>query len=179
MKQGGFTLIELIVVISIITIITTIVVFQQRNANDQFQLDNAANKFVFEIRKAQTYALGVQRYEEIDEDEQFDVGYGVYFRNAQDNISFFADRPGGTLNRYDADDEVISTITFPEGITISGIQSGPMGVGNGSIVYRRPDPQAYIYAGGMRGNVRIGLRSLSGRRITIVVNRTGGITIER
>lgn len=179
MKQGGFTLIELMVVISIITIITTIVVFQQRDANDQFQLDNAANKVIFEIRKAQTYALGVQRFEGVDEDEQFDVGYGVSFRTNRDYVTFFADRPGGTLNRYDISDEIISKVTLPEGITVARIQSDRTGTSEGSIVYRRPEPQANIVVQRFVNSAEIDLKSRSGRRITIVVNKTGGVSIER
>lgn len=181
MKQGGFTLIELIVVISIISIMTTVVVFQQRDANDQFQLDNAANRLVSEIRKAQTYALGVQRYEGFDVDEQFDIGYGVAFRNGESSITFFADNPNTTGERYvSPPDKDISTVTFPEGITIKRIQSGITSVSKGSVVYKRPDPKAIIYINNDQVEyVNVILETGSGRELTVVINATGGIHIER
>ena len=189
MKQSGFTLVELLVVISIIGIITTIVVFQQQNANDRLRLDNAANTLALELRKAQTFGLGVQRYEPWAGDGyEYDLGYGVFVEESNPTqVIFFADHPvNGIQDRFDdVDDEIISEITLPGNIFISEIcRNGSCITGSElHVVYRRPDPRSYITqrddSGLYQTEVNLGkirLDSPNGRRIQVNVNESGRVS---
>jgi prepilin-type N-terminal cleavage/methylation domain-containing protein len=75
--KAGFTLLELIVSISIIAFITAIVVFNQGDLSDQISLGNVANNIELQIRQAQIYGISVK--ESTVGSNQFGYAYGVAF----------------------------------------------------------------------------------------------------
>jgi prepilin-type N-terminal cleavage/methylation domain-containing protein len=82
---SGFTLTELIVVITIATIITTALVFQQAKWNDNLAVSTQAYDLALMIRQAQIYSLGVKEDNSATGDK-FNIGYGIYF--TQNNLIF-------------------------------------------------------------------------------------------
>jgi prepilin-type N-terminal cleavage/methylation domain-containing protein len=144
-NKTGFSLIELLVVISIGTVILTSVIIQQNKWNDKLSVDTQAYELALMIRQAQIYGLGVRQYAPSTGD-QFNIGYGVYFtQDHLDSYIFFADNNGNL--KYDAGEE-IETKTFNRGVTISTVcgnnrcfpGGGPLAqVG---IVFFRPEPKA-------------------------------------
>jgi prepilin-type N-terminal cleavage/methylation domain-containing protein len=91
----GFTIIELLVSISIIGVITAIVVFNQGDFSDRVSLNNVANEIDLQIREAQVYGTSVREYK--PSTSEFNVAYGVHFNlgnTGSSNSSFisFVDR---------------------------------------------------------------------------------------
>ena len=77
----GFSLVELLVVISIFTIISSVVVFRQSKFSSDILITNLAYQMALEIREAQTYGIGVKSVDNpvIIGDSKFKYGYGIHF----------------------------------------------------------------------------------------------------
>jgi prepilin-type N-terminal cleavage/methylation domain-containing protein len=72
-KQDGFTLIELMVVISIMAIMSGVAIFNYSDFRGHISLQNLSDDIALSVRKAQSYAVGVRGY-----NNNFS-GYGVHF----------------------------------------------------------------------------------------------------
>lgn len=59
-SQGGFSLVEMLIVIGIITLITSAVLVRQSSFNNTTVLQNAAYEVAFDIRQAQSRAVSPQ-----------------------------------------------------------------------------------------------------------------------
>lgn len=100
-KQGGFSLIELLIVISIFTIITTMALFDQGRLNSDVLLTNLAYDVALSVREAQSYGIGVKYASSTG--ATAGGGYGVYLSAAsQDVIQIFHDVNANGV--FDADD---------------------------------------------------------------------------
>lgn len=96
----GFTLIEILVSISIIVILSSVVLWNQSQAAQNVNLANATNELLVRLREAQTYGVSVKVTDTLSGDT-FDAGYGLYLAFGTDYIIFFADKDGD--NEYDGD----------------------------------------------------------------------------
>src|SRR3989339_707098 len=122
---SGFTLTELIVVITIATIITTALVFQQAKWNDNLAVSTQAYDLALMIRQAQIYSLGVKE-DTSSSGDKFNVGYGISIRkvndadgnSAIDKFIFFADADGDKIYEVGVDHEVGPEIFLKRGVII-------------------------------------------------------------
>ena len=90
----GFTLIELIVSISIIGILTVVFIADFRAAGKKGDLSAAAQQMVSDIRKVQSYTLGLKEFDPGSGLDSPDGGWGVFLtRQTPRNIFYkiFAD----------------------------------------------------------------------------------------
>lgn len=84
---AGFTLVELLVVLSIIVIVTTITLTSQGTFNKTLILANTAYDIALSFRSAETYGLGSRVL-----GTARNAGYGLHFdRAAPGNFTLFAD----------------------------------------------------------------------------------------
>jgi prepilin-type N-terminal cleavage/methylation domain-containing protein len=83
-KSGGFTFVELIVVVAVIGIISSIVVFNHRKFSDSIELTNAAYELALLIREAQSAGSSIRPAPDDvrlpSGSSPFDFAYGVFFR---------------------------------------------------------------------------------------------------
>ncbi len=161
---AAFTLIELIVSISIFAIMTALVVVKYGSFNNSVLLTNAAYDVALAIRTAQTYGLSVRGD---SGDQDFNKIYGVQFRTP--GGSFACDSSGdpqADFRLIRATDvvggspcpvDVITNYYLKSGMYISGIGT-PDAAGNYTdgypnpfntleITFKRPDPDAQIRFG--------------------------------
>lgn len=89
-KNRGFTLVEMLVSLSIAGIIMSVVLFNYSTFTDELAVSSAAQEVAIAIRQAQTYGLTVK--EVVASGGNFDSGYGVYFDKMADNYIIFADK---------------------------------------------------------------------------------------
>jgi len=154
-KNNGFTLLELLVVITISTILLTAVVFQQRGWNDRLAVSSQAYEMVLMIRQAQIYSLGTMKDSLGTGGDNFNVGYGVYVdQDVPDRYIFFADRNGDKIYTLSADGQATEKV-FTRGVIVSKICG--VHIGNASetctpfnklskvmVSFFRPEPSAYL-----------------------------------
>lgn len=207
MKQKGFSLVELIIVVAIFMVITTVVVFNQNRFSSDISISNIAYQVALQIRQAQVYGTLVRESEgglvEDGAPSDFDLAYGVsFFKNANtDNtIGFriFADSDynengifGNGYYESSVDGSPISTFNLSEGNTItelcvySGNSASCMNSEDESsqvdIVFRRPEPDAIISSESITNADRAEITitsALRDKQKRITVRNTGQISVE-
>ena len=141
MKKSGFTLIELIVSVTIIALVTGIFLANYSSANRRSDLTMTAQKMVTDIRTAQNYALGLTRYGTSGSTNVPVGGWGVHLDLQNYGASkyvIFADDDGDKI--YDSGEDVISkgaqVTTLPNNITINSLTTGT----KADITFLPPDP---------------------------------------
>lgn len=154
-KSGGFTIVELIVVIAIFSVITTMALFNQGKLNSTILITNLSYEIALSVREAQTYGVGVRAD---GTGGNFEGGYGVSFDATRpDQIILFTDTVDAN-SRVDEGEEVSRMIIQNQrGNMITALCRGsatnPICV-NGSdhsvttlnILFIRPNPEAIFFS---------------------------------
>ena len=204
-KKRGFTIVELMVVVTIMVIMTTVVLFNYNKFNESMLLSNFAYDMSLTIRQAQTYGVAVLEAPSATgstlNHSNFTYPYGVHLEPTPVNsFILFVDNPTnpaykGMYVSADAAFERLQSYKFQRGIKIKDIcvndlsgttQCGLTGL---DITFLRPDPDARIIATGGTasctslsnpcGSASIVL-STAGGDITknITISRTGQISVQ-
>jgi len=147
--NSGFSLIELIVSISIIVLLTTIFLANYHTINKHTDLTIAAQVMVTDIRMAQANALGLIQY-----DGQVPLGgWGVSLSTSGGGVgeekiyTIFADVDGDQISS--GDEAVLQfgakVITLPPNISIDSLSiQGNQEVEEANVIFLPPDPLTYI-----------------------------------
>jgi prepilin-type N-terminal cleavage/methylation domain-containing protein len=193
MHNKGFTLTELLVVISIATILLTAMVFQQNKWNDKLAVNTQIYELGLFLRQAQVYGLGVKEYA-VGAGDKFDKAYGVHINmSTPDRYYFFVDADKDGV--FDAG-EVLETKILTRGVTINricGRVSGVQSCSNSgalsqlSATFLRPEPKANIRFLNNGGNdlptygapAEIYFRSRNGTENYVQINSNGYISISQ
>lgn len=148
--ERAFTLVELLVSISIFAVITAVAVFNHAKFNGSVVLTNLAYEVALSIRQAQFYGITVRQTSA--NAAKFDSGYGVHFDLSNPTTyTIFEDvRSGGVLNHInDGSDVSVETFRIQKGNKISKIcVDGSCSPTVVDISFVRPNPDAEIRAGG-------------------------------
>lgn len=152
----GFTLVELMVVLTIIVIISTVVITSQSSFNKTLILANTAYDIALSIRSAQTYGIGSRAV-----GTTVNAGHGIRFQsNPSSSFIFFADTSptapcsqpnckSGDHTYTNGSDSVVQTYTLGNGMTISKLcVDSTCNLSSLDVVFERPNPNAFISADG-------------------------------
>lgn len=141
LSSRGFTLMELMVVISIISIMTVIAIsnYSAQKRNKEFSF--AAGKLVQDIRKAQADSINVLKHGSDDTSG----GYGIHLSTSSpgEYIIFLDLVKDGRFN--ESDDARIDTVTFPASVTIGDMNGGT--VADADVVFLPPYGKVSMYYG--------------------------------
>lgn len=161
--HSGFTLIEILVSISIIIILSAAVLPNLRNNEKQYAQKRGIYKLEGDFRRAENLAMSTQEFGT----EVPLGGYGLYFNIAEkDHYILFADLNND--QQYDAFiGELVEDIKFEKGVEIQGLSSSPL-----TITFLSPDPFINI-----RPVAQTAIIALNNSR-KIKVNTAGLIEIE-
>ena|SRR3989344_2912856 len=191
--KAGFSLVELMVVISIFVIMTTVLILNYNKFGGNLLITNLAYDVALTIREAQTYGIGVKQATYGGGATTFDAGYGVHFDwSSPTTYILFYDAgglPGGD-KIYNTGEAVriyelkngneIETVCGAYAISIDEFEcnSSPPGI---DIVFYRPNPEAYINAsegGASYDKIRVCLKSPQGKRKAIITHVSGQISVQ-
>jgi prepilin-type N-terminal cleavage/methylation domain-containing protein len=190
--KKGFTLVELIITVSISVMVMASVLFNYSKFNTDLALSSAAQEISIAIRQTQVYSLSVK--ERTAGSGSFSNGYGIYFSPAspQTYIIFSDTNSDG---RYNAGtDTVIETgilrnsikIFAVCGVPFGGVLACPPAAGmtSADITFIRPKTDANIRfdngGAGLTGTYQSGMIVLSspqGKYSTTTIENTGQIYV--
>lgn len=159
--KPAFTILEMMVSLSIITIITSLFIANYRTGNKRSDLTMTAQVLVSDLHLAQNNTLGLVKYN----GSVPSGGWGISFDTSKNNYTIFADLdtptnvlagPTGYL-RYEAATEGqvnygARTTSLPTGIQIDSLKVGAatsslVDAGQSvNVTFLPPDPQTNIYA---------------------------------
>ncbi len=126
-KNKAFSLVEILVTISIITVLMAVTVYSYSSFNDKIALTEAGQQMLIAFRQAQSYGINVRESSVGSND--FDKSYGIYFNTSSPGAYYvFVDiDSNGTysdaLGSCGAS-ECIEKISLDRGITITAITMG-------------------------------------------------------
>lgn len=178
-KAIGFTLFELIVVISIFILVSTMILANYPKFSQRMQLNRVAQEVALSLREAQTNALAV-REAEIQTDTF--PGYGAHFELGK-QYKLFADLDQDTIYDSTPSDEateVFTINTFPSIVSLCAPINDCSKTAL-DIVYERPDPLITIrdQAGITFTNAKVIVGTSDGTDSkNIIIWVTGQVTIE-
>lgn len=158
-SKEAFSLIELVVSLSIIAMITVLFMANYRTGNKRTDLIMTAQKIVADIHMAQNNALGLVKYNDMVPAG----GWGVAFDKTKKDYTIFADlnNPGASgYMSYDPSSEGnvgygARVTTMSPGVYISSLKlsSNGTGVSSANVSFLPPDPRTNIYSGGATSTV--------------------------
>jgi len=180
----GFTLVELIVSISIFAMMTALVVAKYGTFNQSVLLTNLAYDMALTIRTAQTYGVSVRQ-----EGGGFKYPYGVSFDAGGTQFVFFVDADLPPNGLYDGGtvDVPLNTYTLKRGAIIEEVCTGTSAdsctaEATIAITYTRPDPDARICHVSCETTLpqyaRITIKGTDGSTRAVVVRKNGQISVE-
>lgn len=108
--QSGFTLVELLVTITIFVILTGVVLFSQAKFNSTILLTNLAYDTALTIRQAQTFGINIKNFNVLGADKF--TPYGVHFdMSANKSFILFADLDSTLVNNQTVSDGLYDSST--------------------------------------------------------------------
>lgn len=150
-NKRGFTLLEMLVSVSIIATMSGIVLVNYRKTNNIADVKMAAQKLASDIRMVQNYAMSLKEFENSGTPEG---GWGLRIERYSNKVVIFADRDGSKKYRLSedaipAENERFKELELPENITfnIFVINNGAQSSSNrtfANIVFLPPDPETFI-----------------------------------
>jgi len=176
MRTSGFTLTELLVVISIIITLTSISMPVYQGARSQWALRRAANKLAQDIGRTREMAISVK---EEHSGKIPSGGYGVYFEavDSEYNSYIYADNSGN--QRYDPEEQM-EKISLEKETKIKKVGNGSQKY---SINFTPPDPRVSFYEGSTQLaqkelEIIISLRKDPNMTKSVIVNKSGVIYVK-
>lgn len=177
----GFTVVEMLVVLSVMAIITGVVLAKYRGYGTNALFANATENIVLSIRQAQLYGVAVKGTTgTCSVGSQFDCSFGVNFSVATpDRLTIFADNNNNGI--FDAGDGTTQVVLWKSPIAVTAATCDGSAC-NGGIVnftFKRPSPSAMIHDSGAT-TYNAGSVSVSdGIKTSIVtVNKAGQISLQ-
>ena len=191
----GFTVIELMVTISIFLLVTTSILIEFPQASSRISLDLLAHDIALTVRQSQIFALSVKSFLPNGVSVPVFPAYGIHFdKNRPNSFILFADLNDN--NSYDAianpnTNEFLEQYQLSQGATIVGLcKSFYVDVATLTytcspndtidVVFRRPDPEAFLGASGSSfGSAAVGVEVKSGSSPmrAVVIYSSGQIQI--
>lgn len=201
-QSRGFTLVEMLVTLSIVTIIMTVIITSQSKYVDGAALRNLADELGLTISQAQAYGIAVREF--TPGSAEFSYSYGITASLLASGSSqaylFFADRnangvydgtwaclTGGTSECREKKDFTRGNYIFEICALRTAGTDQCSNIGRVDITFLRPETAARLTFYNTGGNLyvppnlkgaRITLKSLGGGTRSVIVYQSGQISVQ-
>lgn len=192
--RKGFSIIELMIAVSIFIILTAIAFYGYADFNNDMVMTNQAYELSLHVRQAQVYGIAVRGGSGAVGSE-FTASYGVAASIGSRVVTIFRD--GNDDGLYDpsaSDEPALELLTFARGVEVCRICTITTGtdVESGcsnsyddvSITFKRPDPDARVAindapfdSGPSYSLTRIAIQAPNGRERYVDVTVTGQVSV--
>lgn len=176
-SQKGFTLIEMLVTVSIFALLSVVVVARNAAFDNEVLLNNLAYDIALSIRQAQQFGINVRVAQ-----GQFDAPYGVHFDAGSVTYTSFIDRDGNGIYGGPTSGELLEVYTLGRGAQVNmlcNLDTQACGLSALDVIFKRPEPDAIINNGAMSsGRIELISSRQAGTRY-IDVSSTGQIAINK
>lgn len=193
----GFSLVELMVSISIVTVIMSVVLLAHNSFVDRASLSSSSQDVTISIREAQVYGLNTR--ETAIGSGQFGYAYGVYFNPTYNPSSYFIFSDSNSNDLYDVGNgcgsgttECLEEVILKDGVTVGnvctvvGVDDSCSNLDAAHFTFKRPVTDAVIYFTDKRGNNKtsiqkigkIQLKSKDGKITYVNVDSVGQVTTQ-
>ena len=184
-SKGGFTIVELLIVLTIMVTITSLMLANYPSFNERLAVRAASEDIASNVRLAEAYGLGVK-----ESSADLFPGYGVYFKSTVTNsYVIFADNNNDSIYQVS---EKIKDLTIQTSVQIYDLCAnvkqtppGTCGLASLTTFFKRPTPIVSLKGeqtiGGVvvpASDIEIKIRGSRGTTKTIVVWLSGQISIE-
>lgn len=146
-QQAGFSLIEMLVVVSIFTIVTAVVLANLPSFRDQSSLDLVAQEVAIQIRGAQTYAMSSLYDTNPEALDTSLLAYAIVFDKATPqafNLRYTSSGPTSLYCQADLVSKPKENYLIKGNFEIGGLcQGGDATAGMVSICFKRPNGQLW------------------------------------
>ena len=168
-NNKGFTLLELLVVISLIITFSALILPRYKKGEQLFAMQRSAHKLAQDIGRAREMAISAKEFKE----EIPKGGWGVYLTPATSTYILFADC--NENKKYDDKWETMEEIFLERGVEVSEIF--PIEHSALTIIFKGPDPVVFING---KKNIASAFTiiAINGFSRTVKVNKAGLIEIE-
>lgn len=145
-NSSGFTLVELLVTISILVVITSISLAGYSSFGSSTELKNAAHELSISILNARIYGIG-----SVSQKDSYDKSYGIHFdKNSSNSYLIFIDLDEDSL--YSGTSENVKVVSINKkfeigkicGILPGGSTNCSPGINYLDILFKRPLPEVII-----------------------------------
>lgn len=184
MKQRGFTIIELLVVVIIVIIFPAVVIANFPHIKLQFAISRTVHAFAQNVRKAQDMALSSMPYRDSFGFLQPVDGYGIYLdidKLGDKKYILYADRQPGD-HQYDPLDYIIFTVDLEDaepGVVIKEIRN--VFGRSASINFAPPNPDTTLTRLNPKENALQVVFALAGETNTVrtvLINTAGLVEVK-
>lgn len=171
----GFTLVEMLVTLSIIVIMSSILIVYSRNGEKVGQLNRATERLSFDVRRMASMSMQTKQFKDSSGNLHDVCGWGIYFGDPGSNsyiiFSDFCETGQDKGNLMFEREETQETITFGKSVKIADSTIK-------SLVYVPPEPKLYLISQGSlqidRGEIVL---SGVGNNKTIEITNSGNFII--
>ncbi|MBU1037031.1 prepilin-type N-terminal cleavage/methylation domain-containing protein [Patescibacteria group bacterium] len=139
LRQSGFTVVEMVVVLIILVVILSVILINFRKGEriEEFRL--ATQHLASNLRMAQTSALTG-----LAEEESLGQRYGVHFDSTAGNDDQYVLFKDNYTLDYGENDVIIEIFNLPLEITISELLIDDLPTNNLDVVFNPPKPTVYV-----------------------------------
>jgi len=177
MKNKGFTIIELLVMVGVLAVMSSILFIDFGKDNKKFALERSTQKLAQDIRRSQQMAKSALS------GTVNTTGYGVYLSKAGgSNTQYIVYRNENVNPYYEAGtDIIVETTSLEAGISICDIKDNNVSESDNtmSISFEPPDPISYIEGNyfGHEAEITVCVASDASQLKKILINNSGRIEI--